>query len=90
MPEIVLSRTRQNTASGNFQYIGSNLSGETGKRKAGDGKNIIIFGSPFAIHSLLSEKLIDEFWLFINPVHPGEGLPLFEGITARETEVVDK
>ncbi|HJP64107.1 MAG TPA: dihydrofolate reductase family protein, partial [Mucilaginibacter sp.] len=44
------------------------------------GENILIFGSPRASHSLLGEGLIDEFWLFVNPVLLGEGIPLFKNV----------
>ena len=40
-----------------------------------------IFGSPRASKSLLNEGLIDEFWLFVNPVILGKGVPLFKDMT---------
>jgi hypothetical protein len=30
---------------------------------------ILIFGSPGASHSLLKMGLIDEYWIFVNPVY---------------------
>ena len=42
--------------------------------------NILIFGSPGASHALLSQDLIDEFWIFVNPVLLGQGIPLFKGV----------
>ena len=44
------------------------------------GKEILIFGSPSATHSLLQDNLIDEFWLFVNPVLLGKGIPLFKTV----------
>ena len=44
------------------------------------GKEIIMFGSPSAGHSLTQAKLINEYWLFVNPILVGEGTPLFKGI----------
>jgi dihydrofolate reductase len=44
------------------------------------GKEIIIFGSPSASHALMQYGLIDEFWLFVNPVLLGQGIPLFKNI----------
>ena len=46
----------------------------------GNGKNIIMFGSPGAAHSLMKEDLIDGYWLFVNPVLLGKGIPLFGNI----------
>jgi dihydrofolate reductase len=51
--------------------------------KQQEGRNILIFGSPRASQSLLNYGLIDEFWLFVNPVILGQGMPLFKDITVR-------
>lgn len=48
-------------------------------KKDGD-KEILLFGSPSATHSLMQLGLIDGYWLFVNPVILGQGIPLFEGI----------
>jgi dihydrofolate reductase len=42
-----------------------------------------VFGSPSATHALMAEKLIDEYWLFINPILLGQGVPLFKNIKDR-------
>lgn len=47
-------------------------------------KNIIIFRSPPAIHALLHKKLVDEFYLFVNPVLLGDGISLFKSIEERQ------
>ncbi|RAJ24535.1 RibD domain-containing protein [Pedobacter cryoconitis] len=44
------------------------------------GTNILMIGSPGAVHSLLQENLIDEFLLFVNPVILGQGIPLFSAV----------
>jgi len=46
--------------------------------KNGIGSEIIIFGSPGAGHSLMAENLIDEFWIFVNPIVLGQGIPMFK------------
>jgi dihydrofolate reductase len=51
--------------------------------KQGSGSEILIFGSPSATHALMAENLIDEYWLFINPILLGQGTPLFKNIKAR-------
>ncbi|MBC7693966.1 MAG: dihydrofolate reductase family protein [Burkholderiales bacterium] len=43
-------------------------------------KNILIFRSATASHSLFCEGFIDDLWLFVNPVVIGKGIPLFKGI----------
>jgi dihydrofolate reductase len=57
--------------------ISENVAAEVEKLKNKNGKNIIIFGSPSAAHSLMEHNLIDEYWLFINPIIIGQGIPMF-------------
>lgn len=79
--KIVLSRTITEKGLDNTKVISNQLADNINKIKKQDGKNILIFGSPTASHSLLSEGLIDEFWLFVNPVLLGQGMPLFKDVT---------
>lgn len=79
--KIVLSKTMSEKGLENTKVISDRLADNINKIKKQDGKNILIFGSPRASHSLLSEGLIDEFWLFVNPVLLGKGIPLFKVIT---------
>jgi len=79
--KIVLSRTMSEVGLVNTTVISDNLADNINRIKAQDGKNILIFGSPSASHSLMSHGLVDEFWLFVNPVLLGKGIPLFRDIT---------
>lgn len=79
--KVVLSKTMSEEGLDNTTVIGERLTDNINQIKQQDGKNILIFGSPSASHSLLSEGLIDEFWLFVNPVLIGQGIPLFKGIS---------
>jgi len=79
--KVVLSKTIHETGLHNTKVIGDQLSDNINKLKQQDGTNILIFGSPGASRSLLNQGLIDEFWLFVNPVILGKGLPLFKNIT---------
>jgi len=79
--KIVLSKTISEKGLDNTTVIGDQLADKINKIKNQDGKNILIFGSPTASHSLLSQGLIDEFWLFVNPILLGQGIPLFKGVT---------
>lgn len=78
--KIVLSRTMSGEGLVNTTVISDDLAGNINKIKEQGGKNILIFGSPRASHSLLSLGLIDEFWIFVNPVLLGEGMPLFKDV----------
>ena len=79
--KVVLSKTINEKGLDNTKVIGDQLADNINKIKKQDGKNILIIGSPRASHSLLKEGLIDEFWLFVNPVLLGQGMPLFKGVT---------
>ncbi len=80
VPKVVLSKTMSEEGLENTTVISGGLAARINNIKEQPGKNILIFGSPGASHSLLREGLIDEFWLFVNPVLLGEGIPLFKGV----------
>lgn len=78
--KIVLSKTMNETGLKNTSVIGDNLSENINKLKQQPGKNILIFGSPRASHSLLNLGLVDELWIFISPILIGEGTSLFKNV----------
>lgn len=79
--KVVLSTTISKKGLNNTKVIGDQLTENINKIKKQDGKNILIFGSPRASQSLLNQGLIDEFWLFVNPIILGQGMPLFKDVT---------
>ena len=79
--KVVLSRTISDEGLENTTVIKDDLATKINAIKNQKGKNILIFGSPAASQSLLNAGLIDEFWLFVNPIILGQGRPLFENIT---------
>jgi len=81
--KIVLSKSMKDERLNNTTIIGDSLSDRIGEIKRspdGTGKEILLFGSPTATHSLIQHDLIDGYWLFVNPVILGEGIPLFKDI----------
>ena len=78
--KVVLSKTLNETGLLNTKVISDNLSENINKIKQQSGKNILIFGSPGASHSLLNAGLVDEFWIFVNPILLGQGFPLFKNV----------
>lgn len=79
--KIVVSKTLKGSEVKNAEIIGENLADEIRKLKEGDGKEIIMFGSPTLTGSLMEKKLIDEYWLFINPILLGQGNSLFKNLS---------
>jgi dihydrofolate reductase len=78
--KVVLSRSIKATDRPDIKIISDHLAEEVQKIKTQPGKNIIVFGSPSAGHSLMQFNLIDDYWLFVNPVLLGSGIPLFKNI----------
>jgi len=78
--KIVVSKTLKDSDLKNAKVINENLAVEIRKLKEGTGKEIIMFGSPTLAHTLTEENLIDDYWLFVNPILLGEGLPLFNSL----------
>jgi dihydrofolate reductase len=57
--------------------INGDIAGPINKLKQQNDENIILFGSPSAVHALAANDLVDEYWIFLNPILLGEGIPLF-------------
>jgi len=83
--KIVLSKTMAGKKPDNTQIISDHLADEINRLKQGEGKNILIFGSPSASHALMAEGLVDGYWLFLNPIILGRGIPVFKNIKDRDT-----
>jgi dihydrofolate reductase len=81
VPKVVLSTTIAEAGLHNTKVISGQLADNINELKQQEGRDILIFGSPGASQSLLNEGLIDEFWLFVNPIILGKGMPLFKDIT---------
>lgn len=81
--KVVLSKTLNEAGLKNTKVISENIPENINKLKQssdGGSKNILIFGSPGASHSLLKLGLIDEYWIFVNPILLKEGIPLFKNV----------
>ena len=78
--KIILSRTLKDDDSSEKILISDNISERIKEIKQKEGEDIFLFGSPTATHSLIQLNLIDGYWLFVNPVILGRGIPLFKDI----------
>lgn len=77
--KVVLSKTLDGAALTNSTIISDDLTDGINKIKQSGNKEILLFGSPSATHALMEQGLIDGYWLFVNPVVLGKGIPLFKG-----------
>jgi dihydrofolate reductase len=81
--KIVLSKTIKEEALTSTTVVSANLAdriNEIKKSPNGSKEEILLFGSPTATHALIRENLIDGYWLFVNPIILGQGIPLFKDI----------
>ena len=75
--KIIVSSTLKNEGLDNTTILSGNIEQEVMRLKQKPGKEILIFGSPSISRALIQEDLIDSFWIFVNPVIFGDGIPLF-------------
>ena len=81
--KVVLSQTMKGSGLTNTKIISDSLPDKINEVKQshdGGSKEILLFGSPTATHSLIQLNLIDGYWLFVNPTILGRGIPLFTDI----------
>ena len=78
--KIVLSKIIKVAGLTNTTIISDNLSDRVNEIKQQAGEDILLFGSPTATHLLIQQNLIDGYWLFVNPIILGQGIPLFVDI----------
>jgi dihydrofolate reductase len=75
--KVVLSKTMKDADLTNLKIINDNLTDRINEIKQQAGNDILLFGSATATHSLMQLGLIDGYWLFVNPIILGQGIPLF-------------
>ena len=79
--KIVVSKILKGSELKNAKLFSENLQDEIRKLKNEKGKEIVLFGSPTLTRSLMNENLIDEYWLFINPILLSQGSNLFKNLS---------
>jgi len=78
--KVVISNSMKGSNIPKVQIINNDIVGQIQRLKQQSGNNILMIGSPTASHSLMQNNLIDEYWIFINPILIGSGLLSFENI----------
>lgn len=76
--KIVFSRTIKEGDYPNSSIIAEDIENKILSIKESPGKDILLFGSPSVFQILQELDLVDEYWVFINPVIFGGGLLLFK------------
>jgi dihydrofolate reductase len=78
LPKFVFSKTLSSVEWKNSKIINGDLEQEVKALKAQPGKDFILFGGTTINTAFKQHGLIDQYWLFINPVILGNGTPLFK------------
>jgi dihydrofolate reductase len=81
-PKIVFTKTLHKSEWPNTEIATGDLKDEITKLKSQDdgGGDIIVYGGASFDSSLIKENLIDEYYLFINPVAIGNGKTIFKDL----------
>jgi dihydrofolate reductase len=80
-PKIVFTKTLTKSEWPNTEIATGDLNEEITKLKSQEGGgDVIVYGGVSFDSSLIKEKLIDEFYLFVNPVAIGNGKTIFKDL----------
>lgn len=83
-PKIVFTKSLNRSEWINTEIATGDLKDEVTKLKTQDGKDLLVYGGASFDSSLIKENLIDEFYLFVNPLIMGNGKTIFKN--AKETQ----
>jgi len=78
MRKIVFSRSQTAINGRNLEVENGDLAAAVQALKKEPGKDIIVYGGANFVSSLISQNLIDEYFIFSNPVAIGNGLSIFK------------
>ena len=79
-PKVVFTKTLKKSQWANTDIATGELVEEIIKLKSQNGKDIIVYGGASFDSSLIKEGLIDDFYLFINPLAIGKGMTIFKDL----------
>jgi dihydrofolate reductase len=79
-PKVVFTKTLKKSQWANTEIATGDLTDEIIKLKSKNGKDIVVYGGASFDSSLIKAGLIDEFYLFINPVAIGNGMTIFKDL----------
>jgi dihydrofolate reductase len=90
IPKVVFSQTLERAEWADSRIARGDLADEIAELKRESGKDMVAWGGAALAQSLTRLGLVDEYRLVLQPVAPGDGLPLFKDLTAPlRLELVD-
>jgi dihydrofolate reductase len=99
MRKIAFSRTQTDIKGRNLEVETGDLATAVNALKNEPGKDIMVYGGARFASALISLNLVDEYYIFTNPVAIGKGLSIFkeqkvlqlqESITYKSGKVLNK
>jgi len=89
LPKYVVSTTLNRVEWNNSQLIKGNIAEEVSKLKRKPGQDILVYGSPRLVQTLMQHNLVDEYSLLVFPVILGSGKRLFQDGSMATLKLVD-
>ena len=77
---MVFTKTLNKSEWPNTEIATGDLNEEITNLKSQEGGDIIVYGEASFDSSLIKENLIDEYYLFVNPVVIGNGKTIFKDL----------
>ena len=78
MRKIVFSRTQTTIKGRNVEVENGDLAAAVQALKKKPGKDIMVYGGATFVRALISQNLVDEYYIFRRPVAIGSGLSIFK------------
>jgi dihydrofolate reductase len=78
LPKFAVSTTLKNLEWNNSKLIATNVAEEVTKLKQEAGQDLLVYGGPTMVDTLMRGDLIDEYRLLVYPVVLGSGKRLFK------------
>ncbi|MDB5282537.1 MAG: deaminase [Bacteroidota bacterium] len=76
--KIVFSHTQTTMKGRNLEVQNGDLATAVKALKKEPGKDILVYGGANFVSSLISQNLIDEYFILLNPVAIGKGVSIFK------------
>ena len=83
-PKVVFSRTLTESAWANTTLATTELAEAIRQLKQQPGGDIMAYGGARFVAALIAHDLIDEYYLLVNPVAIGRGLPIFDQLAGQQ------
>lgn len=83
-PKVVFTKTLKESIWGNTVLATGDLADEVNTLKNQNGGDLIVYGGATFVSALISQGLIDEYHLFINPSAIGSGMPIFKDLDNKQ------